>query len=51
VLSCGVSGPWCRGIIVKSGAALERGKFIYFRGVEEWVCGAEEADFVGRHGE
>jgi len=51
VLSCGVSGPWCRGIVVKSGAALESGKSIYFRGVEEWVSGAEEAVFVGRYGE
>jgi len=36
---------------VKSGSALESGKSIYFRGVEEWVSGAGEAVFVGRHGE
>jgi len=50
VLSCGVSGRWCRGIAVKSGAALESGKSIFFRGVEDWVSGAEEVVFVGRHG-
>jgi hypothetical protein len=30
---------------------MESGKSIYFRGVEEWVFDAEEAVFVGRHGE
>jgi len=36
---------------VKSGAALGSGKSIHFRGVEGWVSDAEEAVFVGRHGE
>ena len=51
MLSCGVSGRGCRGIGVNSGAAMESGKSIYFRGVEEWVFDAEEAVFVGRQGE
>jgi len=34
---------------VKSGAALESGKSIFFHGVEKWVSGAEEVVFVGRH--
>ena len=33
-LSCVVSGRRCRGIAEKSGAALESGKSIYFRGVK-----------------
>jgi len=36
---------------VKSGATLESGKSIFFRGVEKWVSGAEEVVFIGRHGE
>jgi len=51
VLSCVVSGRWCWGIAVKSGAVLKSGKSIFFRGGEEWVSGAEEVGFVGRHGE
>jgi len=34
-LLCGVSGHGCRGIAVKSGAALGIGKSIYFRGAED----------------
>jgi hypothetical protein len=48
---CGLSGRVCRGIAEKSGAALESGKSIYFRGGEELVSGVEEAVFVGSHGE
>jgi len=36
---------------VKSGAALENGISIFFRGVEERVSCAEEVVFFGRHGE
>ena len=51
MLSFGVSGRWCRGIVVKSGVASGCGKSIFFHGVDEWESGAEEAVFVRRYGE
>lgn len=51
MFSCDASGRWRWGIAVQSGAAFEIVKSILFRGVEEWVSGAEEVVYVGRHGE